>query len=234
MWMCWSITTPDNLNVYKRLWLCMLECMWHIFFVFSQAGSSTSTSPTRVGEKIRNATFSSTSTENALKKKYFRIHNKYHLWLKLILFSFVIILAMFSSTFSVRMVQAFILVANYPVDEQSCRRNVLSAKRHVGELSCRWTYLSVNCPVGEPSCRRNVLSANCPVNETSCRRTVLSAKFPVGELSCRRNFLSANCPIVLSKNCPVGELSGRRTVCQRTVSWRTVRWRSIRVPCWCV
>ena len=48
-----------------------------------------------------------------------------------------------------RVILFFILMANLPIGETSCRRTVLLAKRPVGEMSFRRTVLSAKCPVGE-------------------------------------------------------------------------------------
>ena len=69
--------------------------------------------------------------------------------------------------FRLKVVQNFILKANCPVGEPSCRRTVLLA----------------NCPVG---CRRTVLSANCPVGELSVGELSVG-ELSVGELSVYQN-----------------------------------------------
>ena len=71
---------PQNLNVYERLWLYMPMCIWHIFLFLARPvlvhGVNSSASTTWVAKKIEefhveksmSCFFSSSSTENAMKK----------------------------------------------------------------------------------------------------------------------------------------------------------------------
>ena len=116
-------------------------------------------------ENHRAVTFSSASTENDMKKN--RTHKKTPFLFKVDCMFARECLSNVLFHLSLRVVQTFILMANYPVREPSCRWTVLLAKFPIGELSCRRNVLFTKCPVGKMSCRRTVLSANCPVGELS-------------------------------------------------------------------
>ena len=144
-------------------------------------GSVVLSHPREWMKKIRNVAlkiphavnFSSTSTENGMNKIFtYSQQTPFQFKVDSIFARHCVSNVLLN--FSLRVVQFFILMANSPVGESPCRRNVLSANYPVAELSYRRTVLPANCPIGQLSGRRTVYW------RTVCRRTVrrLSVRVP--------------------------------------------------------